>query len=169
MYEPLILFYVGIVLTLNGLWMLAHIDDQEILIVNLLVGILILRIANELAFGQTADAKSVQQATFSFMFAFTYMWVAFNRLMKNNGRGLGWFSLLVAVTALWVSMGMWASAGKDLWQVWTAVSWTAWALLWLMFFFLQVIQAPWTRLTGWVSMVLGVLTGWLPAMLLLKV
>ena len=103
------------------------------------------------------------------MFAFTYMWAAFDRLMNNNGRGLGWFSLMVAVTAQWVSIGMLASAGTDLWQVWRALSWTAWALLWLLFFLLQVIQVPWTRLTGWMCIVQGVLTGWLPAMLLFKV
>ncbi|WP_396431809.1 AmiS/UreI family transporter [Limnohabitans sp.] len=168
MYEPLLLFYVGIVLTLNGLWMLEKIADQEILIINFLVGILFLRIANELAFSEAADEKSIQQATFSLMFAFTYMWVALNRLMNNNGRGLGWFSLMVAVTAQWVSIGMLASAGTDLWKIWSAVSWTAWALLWLLFFFLQVIQAPWARLTGWISIIQGVLTGWLPAMLLFK-
>jgi hypothetical protein len=169
MYEPLLLFYVGVVLTLNGLWMLAHIADREILIINFLVGALFLRTANELAFSEVADAMSVQQATFSLMFAFTYMWVAYNRLMNNNGRGLGWFSLMVAVTAQWVSIGILASAGTDLWQVWRALSWTAWALLWLLFFLLQVIQVPWTRLTGWMSIVQGVLTGWLPAMILFKV
>lgn len=69
MYEPLLLFYVGIVLTLNGVWMLGHIADREILIINFLVGVLFLRIANELAFSEAADATSVQQATFSLMFA----------------------------------------------------------------------------------------------------
>lgn len=169
MYEPLLLFYVGIVLTLNGMWMLGHIADREIWIINFLVGALFLRIANELAFSEVADKNSIQQATFSLMFAFTYMWVGFNRLMNNDGRGLGWFSLLVAITAQWVSIGMLVSAGTDPWQFWRALSWTAWALLWLLFFLLQVIQVPWTRLTGWMCIVQGVLTGWLPAMLLFKV
>jgi hypothetical protein len=169
MYEPLLLFYVGIVLTLNGLWMLDKIADREILIINLLVGILFLRIANELAFSEVADAMSVQQAAFTLLFAFTYVWLAFDRLMNNKGRGLGWFSLMVAITTQWVSIGMLSSAGTDLWQVWRALSWTAWAFLWLMFFLLQVIQVPWTRLTGWMSIVQGVLTGWLPAMFLFKV
>ena len=30
MYEPLVLFYVGVVLMLNGLWMLGRIADRQI-------------------------------------------------------------------------------------------------------------------------------------------
>lgn len=168
MYEPLVLFYVGVVLILNGLWMLRRIADREILIVNALVGFLFLRTANEIAFGDAADTTSVRQATFSLMFAFTYLWVAYNRMTRSDGRGLGWFSLIVAITAQLVSVELLASAGTDLWQVWSALSWTAWAVLWLMFFFLQVLQMPWTRLTGWMSIVQGIFTAWLPAMLLLR-
>lgn len=168
MYEPLVLFYVGIVLMLNGLWMLGRIADREILIINALVGLLCLRTANELAFGDSADAASVRQATFSLMFAFTYLWVAYNRLTKSNGYGLGWFSLMVAITAQLVAIQLLASAGTDVWHVWRAISWTAWAMLWLMFFLVQVFQLPWTRLAGWMSIVQGALTGWLPAMLLLE-
>lgn len=167
MYEPLVLFYVGVVLVLNGLWMLGRIADREILIINALVGLLILRTANELAFGEAADAASVRQATFSSMFAFTYLWVACNRLTQSDGRGLGWFSLIVAITAQWVSIQLFASAGTDFWKIWSALSWTAWAALWLVFFVLQVFQAPWSRLAGWMSIVQGVFTGWLPAILLL--
>lgn len=168
MYEPLLLFYVGIILTLNGLWMLEKIADREVLIINLLVGILFLRTANELAFGEATDTKSVQQAIFTLLFAFTYVWLGFDRLMNNKGLGLGWFSLMVAITAQWVSIGMLSSPSTDLWQVWRALSWTAWAMLWMLLFLMLVIQVPLKRLTAWTSIIQGVLTGWLPAMLLFK-
>lgn len=168
MYEPLLLFYVGFVLMLNGLWMLGRIADREILVINALAGFLFLRTANELAFGEGADAASVRQATFSLMFAFTYLWVAYNRWTKSDGRGLGWFSLIVAITAQVVAIQLFAAAGTDLWKVWAAFSWTAWAVLWLMFFLLQVFQVPWTRMVAWMSIVQGLVTGWLPAMLLLR-
>ncbi len=168
MYDPLVLFYVGIVLILNGLWTLGRIGDREILIVNALIGLLFLRTANELAFGQSADVTTVRQATFSLMFAFTYLWVAYNRLTKCDGRGLGWYSLVVSITALWVSMQMLTSEGVDLWSLWSALSWIAWAILWMMFFVMQVFQAPWGRVAGWTSVVQGVITGWLPALFLLR-
>lgn len=168
MYDPLVLFYVGVVLILNGLWTLGRIADREILIINALTGLLFLRTANQLAFGDGADQATVRQATFSLMFAFTYLWVAWNRLTGSHGRGLGWFSLIVAITAQWVSIQLFAVAGTDPWQVWSAFSWTAWAVLWLVFFLLHVLQVPWNRLAGWMSIVQGVFTGWLPAMLLLQ-
>ena len=110
----------------------------------------------------------MRQAIFSLLFAFTYLWMACNRLMRNNGHSLGWFSLIVAITAQLVAIQLLPSAGTDFWKVWSAMSWMAWAMLWLMFFLLQVFQVPGIRLTGWMSIVQGVLTGWLPAMLLMQ-
>ena len=50
----LVLFYVGAVLILNGLWMLERISDREIWVINLFVGVLSLLAALRQAFG--ADA-----------------------------------------------------------------------------------------------------------------
>jgi len=168
MYEPLVLFYVGVVLFLNGLWMLERIGDREIVLINALVGFLFLGVAFRHAFGSDADATSVHAATLSLMFAFTYLWVAYNVNMGCDGRGLGWFSLMVALTAEWESIRLWAMAGADPWLLWGAFSWTAWALLWLFFFFLQVMKWPLTRATGWMAVTQGLVTGWLPALLMLR-
>ena len=40
MLNGLVLFYVGAVLILNGLWLLDRIGDREILVINALVGLL---------------------------------------------------------------------------------------------------------------------------------
>src|SRR5205814_1517771 len=34
------------------------------------------------------------------LFAFTYLWVAYNQYANAGGRGLGWYSAFVAVTAI---------------------------------------------------------------------
>lgn len=165
MYEPMVLFYVGVVLILNGLWMLGRIADREILVINLLVGGLFLRIAYEHAFGAETNPQSVREATLSLLFAFTYLWVAYNRFTRSDGRGQGWFSLIVAITALFYSMLL-LSASGDAWAVWTALSWMAWAMLWGMFFMLQTLNWRLTRHTAWMAIAQGVVTGLLPGWLL---
>ena len=39
-------------------------------------------------------------AALSLLFSLSYLWFAFNRLSAADGRGLGWFSLFVAITAV---------------------------------------------------------------------
>lgn len=166
MYEPMVLFYVGVVLILNGLWMLGRIADREILVINALVGGLFLRIAYEHAFGAGANLQSVREATLSLLFSFTYLWVAYNRLTRSDGRGQGWFSLIVAITAMLFSIQLLVSASGDSWALWTALSWMAWAILWGMFFLLQALGWRLTRSTAWMAISQGVVTGLLPGWLL---
>lgn len=161
MFSGLVLFYVGAVLILNGLSMLGHISDRETLFINLVVGLLSLRVAHEYAFGLHADQASVREAALSLLFAITYLWNAFNRALANDGRGLGWFSLLVAITASAVSLRL-TFAAEDASSLWLAVSWCAWAVLWLLFFMLLVYRKPWEKFTAWMAIGQGVLTGCLP-------
>ena len=166
MYQGLILFYVGIVLILNGLWMLGRIDDREIPLINAFVGGISLLVSLRLAFGADADAAAIRTAAFSLLFACTYLWVAFNRYNGSDGRGLGWFSLLVALTALPVAVDV-LIAANSVWGYWHALSWVAWAGLWFLFFLVLVCGKPWTRMTGGVAIAQGALTGGLPGYLLL--
>ncbi len=160
------LFYVGAVLILNGLWMLGRIGDREISVINLFTGGLTLLVALKLAFGDGADAASVKAAALSLLFSFTYLWVAFNRYSGADGRGLGWFSLFVAITAVPVAIDTLRLAGST-WELWFGLSWAAWAVLWLLFFLLLALGKPIARLTAGVAIGQGVLTGWLPGYLLL--
>lgn len=161
------LFYVGAVLILNGLWMLGRISDREIAVINIFTGGLTLLVSLKLAFGDGADAMSIKAAALSLLFSFTYLWVAYNRLCGADGRGLGWFSLFVAVTAVPVAVET-LSAATSLWDLWFGLSWAAWAGLWLLFFLLLAQGRPIARLTAGVAIGQGVLTGWLPGYLLLS-
>jgi len=89
----LALLYVGAVLFLNGLWLMGHIDDREIAVINIFVGGLTLLISLFLAFGPGADAGSIKAAGLTLLFTFTYLWVAYNRFHDVDGRGLGWAGL----------------------------------------------------------------------------
>ena len=160
------LFYVGAVLILNGLGVLGRIGDREISIINLFTGGLTLLVSLKLAFGENADGASIKAAAFSLLFSFTYLWVAFNRFTGADGRGLGWFSLFVAITAVPVAVDTLRIASTP-WDWWLGLSWAAWALLWLLFFLLLALQKPISRMTAGVAIGQGIVTGWLPGYLLL--
>ena len=162
----LVLFYVGAVLILNGLWMLERISDREIWVINLFVGVLSLLAALRQAFGADADAASVKAAALSLLFSLTYLWLAANRFSGVDGRGLGWFSLFVAITAVPVAADTLLHA-QNTGDVWLGWSWAAWAVLWLLFFLQLVLRKPVTRIAAWLAIGEGVLTGWLPGYLLL--
>ena len=45
------------------------------------------------AFAPQADPASVREAALLLLFAFTYLWFAYNRLTDSDGRGLGWIEV----------------------------------------------------------------------------
>jgi len=152
---------------LNGLWLLGKIGDNEIAVIDTFVGALTLLIALYLAFGPGADLASVKGAALTLLFTFTYFWVAINRYNGADGRGLGWFCLFVAITAIPVTIQTLQGAGST-WDVWFGLSWGAWGILWFMFFLLLVLKKPIGKLTGAVTVLQGIFTGWLPGFLLLS-
>jgi hypothetical protein len=163
----LILFYVGAVLCLNGLWLLGRIGDNEIAVIDIFVGSITLLASLYLAFGPNADADSIKAAALTLLFTFTYFWVAINRYNGADGRGLGWFCLFVAITAIPVTIQTFSSA-STFWGNWFALCWAAWGILWFLFFLLLVKQKPIAKFVGVVAVTEGVLTGWVPGYLLLN-
>jgi putative amide transporter protein len=163
----LVLFYVGAVLCLNGLWLLGRIGDNEIAVIDTFVGGITLLVSLYLAFGPGADAASIKAAALTLLFTFTYFWVALNRSNGADGRGLGWFCLFVAITAVPVTVQTLGGA-KTTWDFWFGLCWAAWAVLWFLFFLLLVAKKPIAKLVGVVTVAEGVLTGWVPGYLLLN-
>lgn len=163
----LVLLYVGAVLCLNGLWLLGRIGDNEIAVIDIFVGGITLLVSLYLAFGPGSDADSIRAAALTLLFTFTYFWVAINRYNGADGRGLGWFCLFVAITAVPVALQT-LGAATTTWGIWFGLCWAAWAVLWFLFFLLLVAQKPIAKLVGGVTVAQGVLTGWLPGYLLLN-
>lgn len=160
------LLFVGSVLFLNGLWILGKIGDNEISVINILIGTHTLIVALYWAFWPGADADSIKNGAFLLLFTFTYYWVAWNRWNGADGRGLGWFSFFVAVTCAPIAIETLTGA-RDVWGVWLGLSWVAWGVLWFMFFLLLVMKMPIGKIAGSLSVLEGILTGWLPGYLLL--
>lgn len=159
----IMLFYVGAVLFCNGLWILGYIEDREIAVIDFFIGALGCFVSLHAAL--TGDYLS---GAFTFLFAFTYLWVALNRYLNVDGRGLGWFSLFVAISVF--PFGLWelARAGGQLMPTWAAINWISWGILWFMYWVLLARQkASVGRTVGWMTLIMGIYTGWIPGWLLL--
>lgn len=162
-----VLFYVGAVLVINGLWLLGKIDGREIVVINLVTAAVSGAVVLHDAFGDGADAASIRNAGLSLLFCTTYLWVAWNRFSGADGRGLGWFSLFVAVTAVPVATRGFLAASTGV-EFWMAANWLAWAMLWFLYFALLTLRLPISRQVGGFTVLVGVLTGWMPGYLLME-
>lgn len=166
----LVLLYVGGVLFLNGIWLLGHISSREIGVMNSFtggIGFIVAVLALVLgAMGD--DITLIALASYILLFAFTYLWVAINQYLNPDGRGLGWYCLFVAITAVPTAFITLSTAGGQPWLIWLGIDWAAWAVLWFLYFLLLAVQLPITRLAGYVTIVVGIFTAWVPAYLLLN-
>jgi putative amide transporter protein len=166
MVGPLFLF-VGAVLFLNGLWILGHIGDREIAVINIFVGGLGL-VITVISFLQ-GQPMTIEFGGYVLLFAFTYLWVAWNRYSGVDGRGLGWFCLFVALTAVPVALTVLSTAGGKPWLVWLGLDWAAWAVLWFLYWVLLALgRASIGRFVGWLTLVEGIVTAWIPGYLVMS-
>lgn len=161
-----LLLWVGAVLFLNGLWLLGKIEDREIVVINIVSGLVAAGVVIKSVFGTAADAESIRAGALTLLFATTYFWIAYNRVTGVDGRGLGWFSLFVAITLIPVILKAYAGIGAG-GSLWLATNWLIWAVLWFMYFLLLALGRPILKQTAWVTLIAGIVTGWLPGMLLL--
>src|SRR5581483_3287045 len=132
-----VLLFVGAVLFLNGLWILGKIQDREIAIINIFTGLLGV-VAAIISFAR-GDPASLEFGAYVLLFAFTYLWVAYNRFSNADGSGLGWFCFFVALTAVPVGLTVLAGAGGKVWTTWLGLNWLAWAALWFLYFLLLAL------------------------------
>lgn len=161
----LVLLYVGAVLFVNGIWLLGRIQDREIAIINVFTGIVGLLVA-VFAVAE-GDLTSVQLAAYVLLFAFTYLWVAYNQYIGAEGSGLGWYCLFVALTAVPVA-AITLSQADSVFLTWLGINWAAWAVLWFLYFLLLALKRPIQTFTAWVTTVEGILTAWVPGFLFLN-
>lgn len=161
----LILLYVGAVLFVNGIWLLGRITDREVAIMNIFTGLVGLLVA-VFAVAQQ-DLASIQLAGYVLLFAFTYLWVAYNQYIRAEGSGLGWYCLFVAVTAAPVSV-ITLSDADSVFLTWLGINWAAWAVLWFLYFLLLAAKRSIQRLAAVVTIIVGIGTAWLPGFLVLN-
>jgi len=150
------------------------IQNREVAILNIFTGFIGVAIAltfiidGGLARIPAVGLVSIRGGGAILLFAFTYLWVAYNQYANAGGRALGWYSLFVAVTA--IVFGVYTvqnTPDSNTADLWLAGNWFAWAILWAMFFALLALDLPIARITGWVAIILGIGTSWAFAIALL--
>lgn len=160
------LLYVGAVLFLNGMMLLGWVDGKSAAPLNIFVGILQVVTPTYLIFTANGDVNTILGASGLYLFGFTYLYVAFNLFMDLDGTGLGYFSAFVSACAI-------VYAGANFWRegfgdAGFGVIWLYWAFLWGLFFILLGLgRADIGRYTGAVTAIQGIVTGAIPAFLLL--
>lgn len=148
----------------------TFIADREIAVLNIFTGFIGVAAAVTLAVqgNQDGDLASVRSAGYILLFAFTYLWVAFNQFLNAGGHGFGWYCLFVSITAVAAGLFTFSNANGNAASIYLGVDWFAWAILWFLFFALLALERPIARLTGWVAIVQGIGTSWVFAILLLE-
>jgi putative amide transporter protein len=117
---------------------------------------------------QNEDIASIRAAGYILLFAFTYIWVAFNQFLDVRGHAFGWYCLFVAITAIAAGIYTFSNADGNDASIYLGFCWFAWAILWFMFFLLLALERPIARITGGLAIVEGIGTAWVFAILLLE-
>jgi putative amide transporter protein len=201
------LFWVGAVLVVNGIWLIGQaraaepvtvaagadapalgggegaepapaaakessllIQGREVAVINIFTGFVgvVISVILLVQGSSSGDLASVRGAGFILLFAFTYLWVAFNQFLDAGGRAFGWYCLFVAVTAVPAGIYTLADADGNSAAIWLGLSWFAWAVLWFAFFLLLALDRPIARATGALAIVEGIATAWVFGFLLLQ-
>jgi hypothetical protein len=199
------LLYVGVVLIVNGIWLIGQakvaelaaapvqaepaggaaaappaatvlesdptvLQSREVTVINIFTGFVGLVTATTLLVhgNREGDLASIRGGGFILLFAFTYLWVAFNGFLNADGRAFGWYCLFVAVTAVAAGIYTFRDADGNDASIWLGIDWFAWAVLWFMFFLLLALQRPIAKITGAVAILEGIGTAWVFGFLLLE-
>lgn len=166
MLVGLVLLYVGVVLFQNGLWLHGRISGKEVALPNFFGGAVLAAVSLYLAFGPGATLGSVKASALILLFGVTFLWVGLNQVHENDGRGLGWYCIVVTAILLPIAGESFRSA-VSFWDHWFAVCWVLWAILYIMFFLVLARDAKIQRQTGWMALLNSVVTGLAPGYLLL--
>jgi hypothetical protein len=190
----IVLLYVGAVLVVNGIWLIgqataaeataapaaggtvaleAHptfIQNREVAVINIFTGFVGVLAAVTLAVQGNAaqDIASIRASGFILLFAFTYLWVAFNQYQNAGGHAFGWYCLFVAITAIPAGIFTLVDANGNAASIYLGLAWFAWAVLWFLFFLLLALERPIARITGYVTVLEGIATAWVFGFLLLE-
>jgi putative amide transporter protein len=148
----------------------AFIQNREIAVLNIFTGFVGVVAAVTLAIhGNThSDTGEIRAAAFILLFAFTYLWVAYNQFVNAGGHAFGWYCLFVAITAIPAGIYSFVNANGNDATIYLGVDWFAWSFLWFLFFLLLAAERPIARFTGWIAVLEGIGTSWVFAILLLQ-
>jgi hypothetical protein len=144
-------------------------QGREVAVINIFTGFVGVVIALILLIQAAVqnNLASARGGGFILLFAFTYLWVAFNQVISGSGRAFGWYCLFVAITAVPAGIYTLQNAGGNPADVWLGLNWFAWAILWALFFVLLALERPIALFVGWLTLIEGIVTSWALAFVVL--
>ena len=146
------LLFVGIVLINNGMCTLYNIDGKSTAVMNILVQ------GNYYAAGT------------GLLFCFTYLFVAFSRILKLSPIPFAWFSTFVAINAVVFGTIEGFLGSKTLGITpdirWAGI-WYLWAILWGTAFVEDIMGKKLGKFVPVLQVIEGVITAWVPGVMLL--
>lgn len=149
------LLFVGGVLIVNGLWLHGRGADDDVAILNFLVGLITFLIVLWWGFGGKASQGTPFNAAGTMLFSFTYLWLGINAYRGiDDQRGFGWYCAFVA--AVTVPTGYLVLQAGD---IGLALLWWVWGVLWTTFFVLLGIErTEYTKPIGSFTTIVGGVT-----------
>ncbi|MCP1126241.1 acetamide transporter [Bacillus sp. AFS018417] len=151
----------GAVLFLNSLVMLGKAEEKSIGVFNLFVGVLQIIIPFYLIVVSDQSNWTVYLYAATFLFGLTYLYVGVTFIVGLKGDGLGWFSLWVAIIALFYMV----VAIIHFQDIVNALTWLMWAFLWFLFFISNVQKKNINHYIGKIAFVQSWVTLTCPALL----
>jgi putative amide transporter protein len=145
------LFFVGIVLLVNGLVILNIVPARSAAVLNLFVGALQVLLPTIILIQSGGDQAIINATWPTYLFGFTYLYYGLGIFLELEPQGLGWFSAFVAAVALYEAAVTLATDPVF------AVIWLCWATMWALFFLLMALgKAGLSRFTAWFLIWLGI-------------
>lgn len=157
------LLYVGAVLLVNSMMLLGKVSGKGAAPMNFFTGGITL-ILNVFAVWKAPAGEPLvyYTAATGLLFSFTYLYVGINNALGLDGKGLGWYCLFVAITAIPTAALTFQSGDFRF-----GVIWLLWSFLWFLFFLLLALDKPIAKFTGYITLAEAIVTCWLPGYLLL--
>jgi len=156
------LLFVGITLVLNGVARLTNINMKSVALMNAITGLIIV-VASFINFSHAQTTGNFADVASGFLFGFTYVFIAANNWFNLDWRPFAWFSLFVAIWAIYQTI---LSAQAHSWGfVWL---WLAWAAVWANGFLDTIVgMKSMGRIFPYLSIFVGITAAFIPAMMML--
>jgi hypothetical protein len=158
------LFFIGAVLTCNGLSLLGRIEPRGAAPINAFVGAVLVATSGRLAVPAGATETDLIGAAGFLLFGLTYLWVALSAWTRQPTDGLGWYCLWA--TGVSAFLGVTVQVHEH--DTKLALLWLLWVVLFATFFALLALgRSQLAAAAGWLAIMEGLVTASIPGALLM--
>jgi len=173
----IVLYLVGGLLFVNGMFLLGHASNLAgVVAFNLIGGVLItimaLYIAAKDLYSAFGETVSVIVGASCLTFSIAYLMIAFEGAsiirgfeVKADFTTLGWYALPMSICIFSLALGWFQILGKKMPKVpQFGILWLTWGVAFFLFFLTFALKAPVGKFTGYYIIIIGIITCSYPAL-----